>query len=124
MKIKGINTQGKLRGTPIPLSDTEKAAEVAKDEFLKRPPEGYRRLVYGVTIESLSVQRGRQGVSEKYADDPTYFASGLVSYKLLRLDPERLRPMKKAKFTLVFKDCKDEYGLPDTRLISYEEDLA
>jgi hypothetical protein len=122
MKIKGAYMSGPLKGQAKPLSDTELVSEAVKDAFIKRSPAGTRRLVYGVQVEKLEVISVRTGMTNKTLNDPrTFIASGTVSYKLHVLVGDRLKKADPIRFSIKFKEAKDEHALPDVEIIEYKE---
>lgn len=123
MKIKGVYTSGPLKGKPLPYSDTELVSEAVKDAFIAKSPKGTKRLVYGVQVERIDVTSVRLGLSNKTLNDPrTIIASGTVSYKLHVLAGDRLKKADPIRFSIKFKEAKDEHSLPDVEIIEYKEE--
>jgi hypothetical protein len=118
MKIKGA-----YKGKPVALSDTELVCEAVRDAFAAAAPKQTTRLVYGIQVLKLDVTVGRSGMSNPKHNDPkTYIATGVVNYKLYMFAKDRLVNATPITFNIKFKEATDEYGLPDTKILSYKEE--
>ena len=122
MKINGVAGKGHntlQKGDVIELTPEQKLISIAREEFIKTSPEGFKYLPISATVEgNIAVIRGREGV--KNADAVQYQGITLIKYKVLNLVKNRLYPEVKAKVKVHFTDTKDELGVPDLKMLSFE----
>jgi hypothetical protein len=122
MKINGVAGKGHAslqKGDVIELSPEQKLISMAQEEFIKTSPENFKYLPVSTAVEgNVNVIRGREGV--KNADAVQYQGIAVIKYRVLNLIKDRLYPEVKAKVKLHFVDAKDELGVADLKIVSFE----
>lgn len=119
MKIAGI--AGKKhpmlkKGDAIELSPEDKVMSAAKDQVSSGAPEGIRWIpIQAKLLTEVQVVKGRE--TGRKSEPAQYIGKVEVTYRVLKLDVDRLTPTKKKVVKLTCKDCKDEIGAPDLQVV-------
>lgn len=119
MKIKGV-MNGKMRGTPVELSDKEKAVEAVKDSIAAHAPEGWVYYCDSVNVTSCTSSSMGPRKDDKSFANNSYSASGDVKYRKLHTATDDLMPAKTQQFKVKFKDTLDGFGMPDIKIEDFK----
>lgn len=121
MKIDGV-LGGKNKGIAKQLSHERKAEATLKDAAAKYGDEEnegkFLCFVSEATVEKINSSPAGKPFRGRYENN-SYRAKGKCTVHFRERATNRIKPTKKAEFTIVFKDCLDHIGLPDTDLESY-----
>ena len=122
MKIQGVaggRHPSLRRGDPIQLPPDEKAKLIGSEVIISLSEEGWRRLpIKEEIIGAVQVIKGRSGIKDSEPDQ--YSATVKVTYKRLKLGSDKLFPAVSKTVQVLFKDSKDDLGMPDLSLISHK----
>jgi hypothetical protein len=122
MKIQGVagsRHPSLKRGEPIQLPPEEKAKLMASETVINLAEEGWKRIpIKEEVIGAVQVIKGRGGIKNPEPDQ--YHATVKVTYKRLKFDGDKLFPATSTTIRILFKDSKDEIGMPDLELVDHK----
>lgn len=123
MKIDGV-LGGKSKGLAKQLTPKRKAEATVKDAAAKHGDEendgAFLCFASEIVVnDNIHISPAGSLLRGKYANNH-YRAKGTCMLHFRERSPDRVRAPKKVEFSISFKDCLDDIGLPDTKLTEYD----
>lgn len=114
MRFKTV-TKGKNQGEVVEYSAEEKVP-IALQLAATESPEFEEFLVYirDLVVKNLRYEAIGNLLSKKWQNN-RYFVSGVATFHRRKIKNDQILQPRKWEFSLEFKDCLDEMGLPDIK---------